>query len=95
MDIVDEGIEWRRKKITPLFPNFTFFHLDIYNYQYNSKGRYRAGEYRFPFADASFDFVFLDIRFHSYAACGCGPLPGGDQSCAAARWEVFDYLLLD
>jgi ubiquinone/menaquinone biosynthesis C-methylase UbiE len=63
IDIVNEGIEWCRKKITPLFPNFTFFNSDIYNYQYNAKGRYRAGEYRFPFADASFDFVFLTSVF--------------------------------
>lgn len=63
MDIVNEGIEWCRKKITPLFPNFTFFHSDIYNYQYNSKGCYRASEYCFPFADAPFDFVFLTSVF--------------------------------
>lgn len=63
MDIVDEGIAWCRKKITPKFPNFTFFRSDIYNEQYNPKGQYHALEYHFPFEDASFDFVFLTSVF--------------------------------
>ena len=38
---------------------FKFHHADIYNKEYNPNGKQLASEYRFPFADTSFDFVFL------------------------------------
>ncbi len=63
MDIVPEGITWCQRKITPQFPNFTFFLSDIYNDQYNPKGRLPVMEYVFPLADGSFDFVFLTSVF--------------------------------
>ncbi|MCP5107122.1 MAG: class I SAM-dependent methyltransferase, partial [bacterium] len=35
----------------------------IFNYGYNPTGRYKAAEYRFPYDDESFDFVFLTSVF--------------------------------
>lgn len=63
MDIVPEGIEWCQKKITPRYPNFTFILSDIFNEQYNSKGKLRAIDYRFPYENDSFDFIFLTSVF--------------------------------
>jgi SAM-dependent methyltransferase len=63
VDIVAEGIEWCRKNITPRHPNFTFDRSDVYNKYYNPEGRFQPEEYRFPFADGSFDFVFLTSVF--------------------------------
>ena len=63
MDIVPDGIEWCRRHITVRFPNFEFLLADVFNEQYNPSGRCPAADYRFPFADASFDFAFLTSVF--------------------------------
>ena len=62
-DIVKEGIEWCSGRITPRFPNFRFEHSDIYNKHYNAAGAIPAADYRFPYDDACFDFVFLTSVF--------------------------------
>lgn len=62
-DIVSAGIDWCRENVTPRFPNFRFVHADVYNSLYNPNGRCRAAQYRFPYADASFDFAFATSVF--------------------------------
>jgi len=62
-DIIKHGIEWCQTKITASYPRFRFFHANIYNKYYNPGGNIRASEYVFPFADRSFDFVFLTSVF--------------------------------
>jgi SAM-dependent methyltransferase len=66
-DIVPEAIAWCQGAITPRFPNFRFHHADIANTTYNPRGRLRAEDYRFPFADGAFDLqlstsVFTHLR---------------------------------
>jgi SAM-dependent methyltransferase len=63
MDIVRTGIHWGEKNITTRFPNFRFLHADVFNKHYNPRGRLSPAEFRFPFADAEFDFVFLKSVF--------------------------------
>lgn len=63
VEIVTTGVEWCRKNITLHYPNFHFHHADIYNKSYNPKGIIKASEYRFPFEDNTFDFVFLTSVF--------------------------------
>ena len=63
MDIVAEGINWCKKKITPRYPNFQFHLADIYNKRYNPEGKYQSSDYRFPYQDNSFDFIFLTSVF--------------------------------
>jgi ubiquinone/menaquinone biosynthesis C-methylase UbiE len=63
VDITKVGIEWCRSRITPRFPNFSFLHIDVYNKHYNPDGKSRPSEYKFPFADESFDFVTLGSVF--------------------------------
>jgi SAM-dependent methyltransferase len=62
-DIVEKGIKWCEKNITPKHPNFHFQIADLYNKRYYPKGKYKASEYKFPFADNSFDFIFLTSVF--------------------------------
>ncbi|MBP1690868.1 MAG: methyltransferase domain protein [Bacteroidetes bacterium] len=62
-DITPEEIRWCQKHITPRFPNFHFRHSDVYSHVYNPTAKTRASEYRFPFGDAMFDFVFLTSVF--------------------------------
>lgn len=63
LEIVAAGVEWCRVAITSRFPSFHFHIADVYNRHYNPKGRYPAQAFRFPFADALFDFVFLSSVF--------------------------------
>ena len=58
-DIVPAGIKWSTRVITSKHPSFRFQLADIYNKVYNPTGRYTASEYRFPYDDATFDFIFL------------------------------------
>lgn len=57
-DVNREGIGWCRRRYAK-HPNFRFQVADLYNKRYNPRGAHSASEYRFPYADASFDFVIL------------------------------------
>jgi SAM-dependent methyltransferase len=62
-DIVPHGIRWCADHVTPRYPHFRFHLADIRNEEYNPGGRITGSEYRFPFADATFDVVFLTSVF--------------------------------
>src|ERR1700686_1656075 len=59
LDIVPSGIRWCERHITSKFPRFRFQVVDVYNKHYNPRGRFQAGEHRFPFSDGEFDLVIL------------------------------------
>ncbi|HKP95112.1 MAG TPA: class I SAM-dependent methyltransferase [Fibrobacteria bacterium] len=62
-DITRSGVEWCRKNISVKFPHFRFQPVDLYNKIYNPKGATQARDFRFPFADGTFDFLFLTSVF--------------------------------
>ncbi len=62
-DIVSKGVKWCQNNITPKFNNFQFIHSNVYNKTYNPKGVILAKDFKFGFADAYFDFVFLTSVF--------------------------------
>jgi SAM-dependent methyltransferase len=62
-DIVGEEVAWCRSHITPRFPNFRFDRVDVHNARYNPNGAVAPEEFRFPYADESFDFVFATSVF--------------------------------
>jgi SAM-dependent methyltransferase len=80
-DIVPEGIDWCRQAISTRFPRFGFNHADIYNQEYNPDGTLQASEYVFPYADESFDFVFLTSVFTHM-------LPGDVRHYLGEVWRV-------
>ena len=59
IDIVPAGIRWCRRHITPLHPQFEFHVADLENARYNPSGGGDPSNYRFPFADASYDVILL------------------------------------
>jgi len=61
-DIVKRWIRWCRRHITPAHPNFRFTHANIHNSHYNRRG-VTASQFRFPYEDAAFDFVFATSVF--------------------------------
>jgi len=69
IEIAPYKIEYCRETIGARFPNFRFYHADVFNKYYNPQGKMKACEYKFPFADESFDFVYLVSVFtHMLAA---------------------------
>ncbi len=85
-DVVRANAAWCRDAITPRFPNFRFRHVDVFNRLYNARGKLAGDTYRFPHADASFDFAFLTSVFthllppdaaHYLAELGRVLRPGG------------------
>lgn len=62
-DIVKAGIDWCEHNISTRFTNFGFRHADVHNAEYNPGGRLDGSQYRFPYPDESFDFVFLTSVF--------------------------------
>jgi len=62
-DIVKVGIDWCKQVISTKHHNFHFQLADVFNKLYNPNGRHRASEYRFPFADESFDLVIVTSVF--------------------------------
>ena len=62
-DIEKWKIAYCRRTVGHQRPDFAFHHAEVFNKYYNPKGRFRASEYRFPWDDASFDFVLLTSVF--------------------------------
>ncbi|WP_460824320.1 class I SAM-dependent methyltransferase [Lysobacter olei] len=62
VEILEDGVRWSRERITPRFPNFTFHHADVANAYIRENGR-EADGYRLPFADGTFDLVYLTSVF--------------------------------
>jgi SAM-dependent methyltransferase len=62
-DVVRQSVDHCRRAITPRFPSFQFDHVDIQNSSYNPRGTVAPQDFRFPYADASFSFVFLTSVF--------------------------------
>ena len=62
-DIIGSLIDWAQKNITPRFPLFKFHPVNIYNQMYNPTGTVQAVDFIFPYADESFDFIFLTSVF--------------------------------
>ena len=63
IDIVLPSIDWCQRNITPRCPSFRFTHADVHNRHYNAAGRVQASEFRLPYPDGEFDFVFLTSIF--------------------------------
>jgi ubiquinone/menaquinone biosynthesis C-methylase UbiE len=62
-DIIRDGIAWCRENITPRHPNFHFEAVDIYNRTYNPRGKQSAADFKFPYRDGYFDFVYTTSVF--------------------------------
>lgn len=68
IEIIPQAVGWCQRTITAAHAGFRFHQADVRNDRYNPRGRVRASEYVFPFADETFDFVFLGSVFtHMYA----------------------------
>ncbi len=62
-DIVKRGISWTNRVIGAQYPNFHFELADVFNSWYNPAGKYSANEYKFPYPDNTFDFIYATSVF--------------------------------
>jgi SAM-dependent methyltransferase len=58
-DVMSPLVEWAKANITAQRANFRFQHVNVRNQMYNPSGDLSADTFRFPYPDASFDFVTL------------------------------------
>lgn len=63
IEIHPEAVKWCQKTITPRFPSFRFHRADLSSRAYNPGGALPANQFRFPFADRSFDYILLASVF--------------------------------
>jgi len=63
LDINKKDIDESYEKIGKQHSNFHFILADIYSRKYNPEGKQKASDYKFPFVDNFFDFVFLHSVF--------------------------------
>lgn len=67
-DIVVQDINWCTEHITRQYPEFQFQCVDIVSGTYNPEGVTKSSNFSFPYADESFDFIFLTSVFtHMFA----------------------------
>lgn len=62
-DIVKMAIDWCKKNISSVYPNFHYDHSNIFNKMYNPTGIGQSKEYKFIYGNGTFDFVFLTSVF--------------------------------
>lgn len=62
-DVGREMIRWCQKRIASRRADFEFTWAPVYNRKYNPFGTISGSEFRFPYADDSFDFVFATSLF--------------------------------
>lgn len=68
-DVSREAVQWCRRNISRRFPNFEFLVANVKNGPYNPSALLNPAEYQFPYADHSFDVVFLASVFtHMFPA---------------------------
>lgn len=63
IEIINNAVNWCTKEISTRYPHFRFHHADINNPYSNPEGKGTAAEYHVPFADGTFDLVFLTSVF--------------------------------
>jgi ubiquinone/menaquinone biosynthesis C-methylase UbiE len=62
-DVGRAMVKWCQRNISSRWPNFEFAWAPVYNGKYNPFGTQPGTAFRFPYEDASFDFVFATSLF--------------------------------
>ncbi|WP_082803710.1 MULTISPECIES: class I SAM-dependent methyltransferase [unclassified Anabaena] len=62
-EICQNKIKFLEQTFHKAYPNFRFIWANIHNTFYNPDGEIRASDYRFPYADDSFDIVYAASVF--------------------------------
>jgi SAM-dependent methyltransferase len=68
VDVVKDIVRWCQQNLTRVDPRLRFHHAPVRSGLYSPQGSIDAREYRFPFADSSFDFVVAESLFTHLSA---------------------------
>jgi SAM-dependent methyltransferase len=98
-----EGFEICRPKVEFLeqtfhqaYPNFRFVWANVHNTYYNPEGSFNAADYRFPYADASFDIAYAASVFtHMLPAAAANYFRESARVLKVGGRCVFSFFLLD
>ncbi|MBI2717850.1 MAG: class I SAM-dependent methyltransferase [Rhizobiales bacterium] len=95
IDIVGTSVEWCQTAYKD-YPQFRFIHADIFSKFYNPEATTQPENYRFPFPDASFDFVFsMSLFTHLLQAAAENYLKEIARVLKPERRTVNTFFLLD
>ncbi len=62
-DIDKRGVKWCQEHFSKKHSNFHFEYVDLFNKYYNEKGLLSPSEFKFPYTQDFFDFVFATSVF--------------------------------
>lgn len=62
-DVARPHIDWCKRQLQPLAPNFNFSHVDVHAGGHNPKGAISGTAFHFPFADGIFDAAIVSSVF--------------------------------
>jgi SAM-dependent methyltransferase len=62
LDTTESSVDWCQQAYADV-SNFEFIFADVFSNDYNTGATLKAADYRFPFADTSFDFVWSTSLF--------------------------------
>jgi SAM-dependent methyltransferase len=95
-EIVRQKVDFLQRVFTPAHPNFRFAWADVHNTHYNSSGRVRASDFRFPYDDGRFDLVFAASVFtHMLPEAAARYFSETARVLRAGGRAVFSFFLLD
>lgn len=63
LDVNQAGINWCRRRVSRVYPNFTFQRFDYHNPLYNPTGKKHPWDHPLPIQPGSFDFVLATSVF--------------------------------
>jgi len=66
LDTTTEAIDFCQRNISTRFQNFHFTVADVRNRTYRPNGKYTSSNYKFPYPDEHFDFVFAIAVFSHF-----------------------------
>lgn len=59
IDVEKSSVDWCNRYINTKHPNFKFLHVDVSNSRYNPQGVEITLDFKLPFADYTFDVIYL------------------------------------
>lgn len=62
-DVDARAIRWCQRRLSARHPHFQFQHADLFSREYHLAGKANGAAYRFPYPEASFDFVISTSVF--------------------------------
>lgn len=95
-DILPEQIKFAQENIHATYPHFNFRVADVYNAVYNPNGQFQAKDFKFPYADDSFNIIYAASLFtHLLPADAANYLQESKRVLRKGGCCLFSFFVLD